>query len=159
MTREQPETPARRESFPSPSRTSQSTALDAVIDVIVDAVVEKLAGRIGDVMTANGAPAEPWRGLVDAEGAAELLACSKRTIHNYVKMRGLACVRVGSRRLFDVDDLRDWARAHRVPADDALVRAEARAASRRPPAIPLHEPDSATGLDGHLSSKQEAPGR
>jgi excisionase family DNA binding protein len=141
---------ARRESSSSDPSASRTIALELLVDV--DALAEVVAARVLEALSGQTTSGQDgWR-LVGVEGAAELLGCSKRSIANYVTERGLPYIKIGSRRMYDVDDLREWARDRRVPAEDGLVRALPRTGFRNP------APRQAFG-DRSLSGKQKVRGR
>ena len=62
-----------------------------------------------------------------------MLGRSERSVHTYVKDRGLPYIRLdGGALAFDPDDVRAWARARRVPAAEDDPLAERWQATRDP---------------------------
>lgn len=88
--------------------------------VELDFSVEELAERLAAILLEHDAapPAgEPWR-LLDVGEVAVVLGRSRRWVHGAVKDRGLPFIRLdGGALAFDLEDVRTWARARRVPAE------------------------------------------
>jgi Helix-turn-helix domain len=89
--------------------------VDDLVARIADAVVERLEAHVGHGEV-GGTTTDPWRLLTTTE-AASLLGRSTRTVHSYLK-RGLPYISLDGKLAFDPDDVRAWARAHRIPSDD-----------------------------------------
>ena len=87
---------------------------DEFVSAIADAVEARLAGADGDA-----GPEDGWRLLTVGE-VAKLVGRSPRWVHDAVTNRGLPFVRLdGGGRMFDLEDVRAWVRARRVPAVDS----------------------------------------
>ena len=84
-----------------------------------DFPVEELAQRVAELLAERGQsppPGEPWR-LLGVDEVAAVLGRSRRWVHGAVKERGLPHIRLdGGALAFDLEDVRAWALARRVPA-------------------------------------------
>jgi predicted DNA-binding transcriptional regulator AlpA len=107
-----------RDASASMPRPSQADALAAgLVELLADAVAERVLAALQRSQPAPSS-SEPWR-LLDVDGVGEMLGRSRRTVHAYVKDRGLPYIRLDNGALaFDPDDVKAWARARRVPAED-----------------------------------------
>jgi predicted DNA-binding transcriptional regulator AlpA len=118
------EKPARRVSSLPDAYTLPADALAVLVDLLANAVAARVAAIVLDAMTASGQATsqagtrpspEAWR-LLNVAQVAELLGRSPRWVHGAVKDKGLPYIRLdGGALAFDVDDVRAWARARRVP--------------------------------------------
>lgn len=90
---------------------------------LLDQLVEEIASRVAELVAGQfelPEVAEPWR-LLTVEEAAERLGRSVRTVSKWMKSGSLPHVRLDSRPMFDLDDLRAFAAARRVSAAEARV--------------------------------------
>lgn len=88
-----------------------------LLSEFVELVAAEVAARLGPPPSPPP-PEEPWR-LLDVEEAAARLGRSTRWIRERAKRGELPHIRLdGGALAFDVDDLRAFARARRVPAED-----------------------------------------
>ena len=88
---------------------------DELIDEIATAVAARLA--TDGVVPPARAREDRWR-LLSVDEVAEIFGRSPRWVHDAVVKRQLPFVRIdGGGRMFDLDDVRAWARGRRVPAE------------------------------------------
>ena len=100
------------------------------VDLLLDQLADLVAVRLAPLLAAPPA-AESWR-LLSLEQAAEALGRSSRWVRQRVKRGELPYVRLdGGGFAFEVEDLRAFARAHRV---DGLEVCAGRVQASRDPA-------------------------
>jgi hypothetical protein len=89
---------------------------DLILGQLVDVLAEEIAPRVAELVAEHLTPAqaaEPWR-LLTVEEAAQRLGRSTRWVRDHKDAIGW--VRLdGGAFAFDVEDLRRFARARRVP--------------------------------------------
>ncbi|HCV00018.1 MAG TPA: hypothetical protein DGL25_02355 [Dehalococcoidia bacterium] len=54
--------------------------------------------------------------MVSVPDVAELLGLAPSTVYRFVRQQRLPFIKIGSRVLFDLDDLSEWVREHKIPA-------------------------------------------
>jgi predicted DNA-binding transcriptional regulator AlpA len=96
---------------------------ERILDMLLDELADRVAVRLGHRETRGTSPAPAgdagWR-LLNVDEVGAMLGRSKRSVHSYVKERGLPYIRLDSGALaFDPDDVKAWAKARRVPAAEA----------------------------------------
>jgi len=99
--------------FPSePSASERFAALPVLVDELVGALAAAVAASLGG---SQAATVDAWR-LLNVEEAAERLGRSTRWVRERVKRGDLPYVKLdGGALAFEVDDLRAFAQARRVP--------------------------------------------
>jgi len=94
----------------------EATAIDDFIDVVAERMVSTIMARL-ERSDSHGEAVE-WR-LRNVSEIAERLGRSERWVRQAVKDRGLPVTRLdGGGLAFDLDDVREWANARRIPAGD-----------------------------------------
>jgi excisionase family DNA binding protein len=84
--------------------------------MLIETVAAEIASKVQEqVRASTPVHGEPWR-LLDVDEVATMLGRSRRTIHSFVRDRGLPTIRLdGGALAFDPDDVKQWAKARRVP--------------------------------------------
>lgn len=87
--------------------------------LLLEQFVDEIAERVVARLELRAAVEEPWR-LLTLEEAAARLGRSERTVRGWVKAGALHHVRLdGGALAFELEDLRAFAEARRVSAEDA----------------------------------------
>lgn len=101
-------------SFGDSSDGSRTGNAEALLELVADLVAARVADRLRPE-SQNATPIEDWRLLSIAE-AAERMGRSTRWVRDRAKRGDLPYVRLdGGALAFDVDDLRAFALARRIP--------------------------------------------
>lgn len=54
--------------------------------------------------------------MISVREAAQMLGIAPSTVYRFVHQQRLPFIKIGSRVLFDLDDLSEWVREHKIPA-------------------------------------------
>lgn len=113
------------------------SGLEELLEGLVDQVAGQVAERVREELEARGpvVEAEPWR-LLGVDEVAERLGRSRRWVHQAIRERGLPYVRLDGGALgFELEQVRDWARARQVPASKPVALAPRLQDARQPASV------------------------